>query len=245
MDYAIFVVHRYEREKENCTSKQDAMANAIVGAFLSLIGSSLTTVAGFGALCFMNFTIGLDIGIVMMKGVVLGVITCVTILPAMILLFDEPIHKYTHKSMIPTISKLTVFVMKYKRIALTLFLIAFIPSYYFQSHVPIYYDISRALPETLESNIGKKKLEQDFGMTTSHIIVMKDDLKPYEMDSLIDELEQIDGIKSVIAYQKFVGKGVPDSFVPQSIKDVLKKDGSQMIMLNSVILIKKSIEHQK
>ncbi|WP_454964238.1 efflux RND transporter permease subunit [Filifactor alocis] len=245
MDYAIFVVHRYEREKENCTSKQDAMANAIVGAFLSLIGSSLTTVAGFGALCFMNFTIGLDIGIVMMKGVVLGVITCVTILPAMILLFDEPIHKYTHKSMIPTISKLTDFVMKYKRIALTLFLIAFIPSYYFQSHVPIYYDISRALPETLESNIGKKKLEQDFGMTTSHIIVMKDDLKPYEMDSLIDELEQIDGIKSVIAYQKFVGKGVPDSFVPQSIKDVLKKDGSQMIMLNSSYeLASDEVNHQ-
>lgn len=245
MDYAIFVVHRYEREKENCTSKQDAMANAIVGAFLSLIGSSLTTVAGFGALCFMNFTIGLDIGIVMMKGVVLGVITCVTILPAMILLFDGPIHKYTHKSMIPTISKLTDFVMKYKRIALTLFLIAFIPSYYFQSHVPIYYDISRALPETLEANIGKKKLEQDFGMTTSHIIVMKDDLKPYEMDSLIDELEQIDGIKSVIAYQKFVGKGVPDSFVPQSIKDVLKKDGSQMIMLNSSYeLASDEVNHQ-
>lgn len=233
MDYAIFVLHRYEEEKLKYKDKQEAMSKAIVAAFISLAGSSLTTVAGFGALCFMGFTIGLDLGVVMMKGVVLGVLTCVTFLPAMILLFDEWIHKYRHSSLISDFYKTTDFILKHRKIAIIIFLLTFIPTFYFQSNVPIYYDISRALPKTLESNIGKEKLKKDFAMTTSHIIVVRDDIKEVQMSNMIKELENIDGIKNVLAYQRLISPAIPDSFIPQKIKDVLKKDSMQMIVLNS------------
>ena len=233
MDYAIFVVHRYDEEKNNYDNKIDAMAKAITSAFLSLAGSSLTTVAGFAALCFMGFTIGMDLGIVMMKGVVLGVLTCVTFLPALILIFDESIHKYTHKTLIPDVEKLTDFILKHRNIAILIFLISFIPSYYFQSNIRIYYDISSSLPKTIESNIGKEKLKNDFKMSTSHIIVMRDDIKEYEMRDMTNKLENIDGIKSVLSYSNLVGPGIPDSFVPKQLRDSLKKNNMQMIMLNS------------
>ena len=193
------------------------MAKAITSAFLSLAGSSLTTVAGFAALCFMGFTIGMDLGIVMMKGVVLGVLTCVTFLPALILIFDESIHKYTHKTLIPDVEKLTDFILKHRNIAILIFLISFIPSYYFQSNIRIYYDISSSLPKTIESNIGKEKLKNDFKMSTSHIIVMRDDIKEYEMRDMTNKLEKIDGIKSVLSYSNLVGPGIPDSFVPKQL----------------------------
>lgn len=233
MDYAIFVVHRYDEEKNNYNDKKVAMQHAIVGAFLSLAGSSLTTVAGFGALCFMGFTIGMDLGLVMMKGVVLGVLTCVTFLPALILIFDEPIHKYTHKSLIPEFNKLTDFILERRKSAILIFLIAFLPAFYYQSNVPIYYDISKALPDTLQANIGKEKLEKDFGMGTSHMIVMKDDINDRKMIQMFDELEEIEGVKSTVGYQKLIGPAIPDSFVPQSIKDMFKKDSSQMILISS------------
>lgn len=233
MDYAIFVLHRYEEEKLNCKDNKEAMSNAIVGAFISLAGSSLTTVAGFGALCFMGFGIGLDIGIVMMKGVVFGVLTCLTFLPAMILIFDPLIHKYRHSSLIPDFYKTTDFILKHRKTAIIIFLFTFIPTFYFQANVPIYYDISRALPKTLESNIGKEKLKKDFNMSTSHIIVMKDSIRQIQMSNMIKELENIDGIKNVLAYQKFVSPAIPDSFIPQKIKNLLKKDSLEMIILNS------------
>ena len=245
MDYAIFVLHRYDEEKELLDNKVDAMATAIVESFLSLMGSSLTTVAGFAALCFMSFTLGTDLGVVMMKGVVLGVITSVTLLPALILIFDEPIHKYTHKSLIPDFHVLTDFVLKHRKTAILIFLVAFIPTYYFQSHLPIYYDISRSLPATLQANIGKEKLKHDFDMSTTHIIVMKDGIKETKMVNMIKELEDIEGIKNVLGYQKLVGPAIPDSFVPQNIKDIMKKDGEQMILLNSTYeLATPEVNHQ-
>lgn len=233
MDYAIFVVHRYDENKARYDDKIDAMAASMVESLLSLVGSSLTTVAGFAALCFMGFTLGFDLGVVMIKGVILGVITCVTFLPALILIFDESIHKYVHRSLIPEFDHLTDIILKHRKLAVFIFLIAFLPTYYFQSNVPIYYDISRSLPETLESNIGKEKLKSEFDMATSHIIVMKDDIPEHTMINMIDELEDIEGIKSVLGYQKLVGPAIPDFFIPDDIKDVLKKDDEQMLILNS------------
>ncbi|MGP1567760.1 MAG: efflux RND transporter permease subunit [Peptoanaerobacter stomatis] len=236
MDYAIFVVHRYDEEKNNYDDKKIAMQHAIVGAFLSLAGSSLTTVAGFGALCFMSFTLGMDLGLVMMKGVILGVLTCVTFLPALILIFDKVIHKYTHKSLIPEFHRLTDFILEKRKTAILIFLIAFLPALYYQSHVSVYYDISRALPKTLQSNIGKDKLENDFGMGTSHMIVMKDDIENKEMKKMFNELEDVKGIKRSVGYEKFIGPAIPDSFIPQNLKDMFKKDSSQMILISSKYL---------
>ena len=236
MDYAIFVVHRYDEEKNNYDDKKIAMQHAIVGAFLSLAGSSLTTVAGFGALCFMSFTLGMDLGLVMMKGVILGVLTCVTFLPALILIFDKVIHKYTHTSLIPEFHRLTDFILEKRKTAILIFLIAFLPALYYQSHISIYYDISRALPKTLQSNIGKDKLENDFGMGTSHMIVMKDDIENKEMKKMFNELEDVKGIKRSVGYEKFIGPAIPDSFIPQNLKDMFKKDSSQMILISSQYL---------
>ncbi|MBS6062836.1 efflux RND transporter permease subunit [Criibacterium bergeronii] len=234
VDYAIFVVHRYDEEKEKCNNSKLAMENAIVGAFLSLAGSSLTTIAGFGSLCFMGFTIGIDLGLVMMKGVVIGVLTCVTFLPAAILLLDDKIKKYTHKSLIPSTDNLTDRVFKRRKLAVLFILIMMLPAYYMQSHVPVYYNISQSLPKTIDANIGKNKLENDFGMSDSHIIVMSDDIPASDMIIFFKKLEKIDGVKTVLGYQKIIGKGIPDSFIPDSIKDIFKKDGKQTIIINSM-----------
>lgn len=232
-DYSIFVIHRYDEEKRNFEDKRDAMAKAIVVAYKSLVGSSLTTIAGFGSLCFMDFALGKDIGLVMMKGVVFGVLTCVTILPALILIFDEPIHKYTHKTWIPTFEKLTDFILSHRKTAILIFLIAFMPALYLQSQTKIYYNIDRSLPRSLPSNIANAKLKQDFDMATSHFVILKDDIKAYKMKEMMDQIEQVEGIKNVVGYDRFVGPSIPDSFVPQKMKDIFKKDGLQMLMLNS------------
>lgn len=232
-DYAIFILHRYEEEKENYADRRDAMATAIVQGFSSISGSSLTTIAGFGALCFMNFSIGFDLGIVMMKGVALGVVTCLTVLPALLLIFDEAIHKYTHRTLIPSFDKLTDIVLKHKKTAVVIFLIMFIPAFYWQANTEIYYNINKSLPATIQANVGLDKLKSEYGMETNHIVILRDDIDVKMMKDLIDDLEDLPAIKSVVAYQKFVGAGIPDSFIPESIKEVFKKDGLQMVMINS------------
>ncbi len=233
MDYAIFILHRYEEEKQNHSDRRDAMAAAIVQGFKSISGSSLTTIAGFGALCFMNFAIGFDLGIVMMKGVALGVITCLTVLPALLLLFDGPIHKYTHRSLIPTFDKLTDIILKHKKTAVIIFLLMFIPAFYWQSNTGIYYNINKSLPSTIQANVGLDKLKTEYGMETTHIVILKDDIPFNTMKRSVEQLEGIAGVKNVVAYQKMIGAGIPDSYVPADIKDAFKKDGLQTVMINS------------
>ncbi len=233
MDYAIFILHRYEEEKENFADRRDAMATAVVQGFKSISGSSLTTVAGFGALCFMNFAIGFDLGVVMMKGVVLGVLTCLTILPALLLIFDGPIHKYTHKSLIPTFDKLTDIILKHKKTAVVIFLLMFIPAFYWQANTGIYYNINKSLPTDIQANIGLEKLKQEYGMETTHIAILRDDIQANIMKEVVSEIEELDGVKSVVAYEKLIGAGIPDSYIPDDIKDAFKKDGLQMVMINS------------
>ncbi len=233
MDYAIFILHRYEEEKQNHSDRRDAMAAAIVQGFKSISGSSLTTIAGFGALCFMNFSIGFDLGVVMMKGVALGVVTCLTVLPALLLLFDGPIHKYSHKSLIPTFDKLTDIILKHKKTAVIIFLLMFIPAFYWQSNTGIYYNINKSLPSTIQANVGLDKLKAEYGMETTHIVILKDDIPFNTMKRSVEQLEDVVGVKNVVAYQKMIGAGIPDSYIPDAIKDAFKKDGLQMVMINS------------
>ncbi len=244
-DYAIFIVHRYEEEKEFHEDKRDAMAVAMVQGFKAISGSSLTTIAGFGALCFMQFAIGFDLGTVMMKGVAFGVITCVTILPALILIFEGPIHKYEHRSIIPTFDKLTDIILKHKKTAVLFFLLMFLPALYWQANTEIYYDINKSLPKTIQANEGLAKLKKDYHMETSHVIIMKDDIPTYKTNKMIKDIEKLSGIKSVVGVEKFVGSGVPQEFIPDSLKDDFEKDGLQMIMVNSTLPVAtKSVNKQ-
>lgn len=234
-DYAIFIVHRYEEEKEVTDDRNEAMATAMVQGFRSISGSSLTTIAGFGALCFMNFSIGLDLGIVMMKGVALGVFTCVTILPAFILMFDKQIHKYTHRTLIPEFDGLTDKILKHKKMAALFFVIMFFPAFYWQANTGIYYNINKALPATIQANEGLDKLKQEYGMETNHIIIMDEKIPAHTMKQFAEDIEQLDGVKSVVSLDKILGPGIPVSFLPDSISETFKKDGLQMIMVNSTL----------
>ncbi len=233
MDYAIFILHRYEEEKINFEDRRDAMAKAIVQGFKSISGSSLTTIAGFGALCFMNFSIGMDLGIVMMKGVALGVLTCVTVLPALILVFDDAIHKYTHRAIIPTFDKLTDIILKHKKTAVLIFLLLFLPALYWQANTEIYYNINQSLPSTIQANIGLEKLKADFGMETTHIAILKSDIQAKTMKKLIDDIDALPAVKNVTGVEKIIGAGVPNDFIPESIHDIFKKDGLQTLMITS------------
>ncbi len=234
-DYAIFIVHRYEEEKELTDDRNEAMATAMVQGFKSISGSSLTTIAGFGALCFMNFSIGLDLGIVMMKGVALGVFTCVTILPAFILIFDKQIHKYTHRTLIPNFDRLTDVILKHKKTAAIFFLIMFLPAFYWQTNTEIYYNINKALPSTIQANEGLDKLKTEYGMETNHIIIMDADIPSYIMKDFVDDLENLDGVKSAVSLDKMIGPGIPVSFLPDSISETFKKDDLQMVMVSSTL----------
>ncbi len=244
-DYAIFIVHRYEEEVQICDNKKDAMAKAMVQGFRSISGSSLTTIAGFGALCFMQFAIGMDLGLVMMKGVALGVLTCVTILPALILIFDKQIHKYTHKTLIPSFDKLSDIILKHKKTAVLLFLLMFLPAFYWQSNTAIYYNINKALPDSIQANQGLAKLKADYNMETTDVIIMRDDIPSKQMQELISDLEDLPAIKSVVGLDKVVGAGLPESFIPEGIRETFEKDGLQMIMVNSKLPVATELVNQQ
>lgn len=233
MDYSIFLIHRYDEELGRHDDKRDAMAAAIKSTFVSLLGSSTTTVAGFAALCFMRLTLGRDIGIVMMKGVVLGVITVVTVLPSLILVFDKSIHKYRHKSLIPGFDGVTALLLKHRYAFIAFFLIMFLPAFYAQSHTELYYNLDASLPEDLPSIVATNKLKDEFDMASTHFIITDDSIEPYKMNRMIKEVEKVEGIANVLAYDKVIGPVIPDSFIPQEIKDICKKDGKQIIMVNS------------
>lgn len=233
MDFSIFLLHRYDEEKENGMNSEDAMVHAIVNTFTSISGSSLTTIAGFLAMCTMSLTLGADIGIVMAKGVVLGVLSTVIILPALILFFDKPIHKYTHRTFIPKLTKLSAFVTKYHKSVLLLSVLLFIPFAIAQSKADVYYTLTDSLPADLPSVMGTNELKKQFDMATSHFVILDDSVEGYQIRDICKQIEKMDGITSVVAYEKFLGSGIPEEFIPEDVKDSFAKGGKKMFMVNT------------
>lgn len=233
MDYSIFLYRRYEEERLHCEDRRDAMAKAIVAAFTSLSGSSMTTIAGFLALCFMRLTLGRDIGIVMAKGVVLGVATVVLVLPALLLIFDARIQKHQHKCLIPSFDKVNHFILRHHRVFAALFLLLFLPAVYAENHAQIYYKLDESLPEDLPSIVANGKLKDDYDMASSHFVILKDSLTATDMNQMERRIEAVDGITSVVSYHSMLGTGIPDFFIPAQVKEMLKQGGYQMMMVNS------------
>ena len=233
MDYSIFLYHRYKDERTNYDDKRDAMAQAIIAAFRSLSGSSVTTIAGFLALCFMRLTLGRDIGIVMAKGVVLGVATVILVLPALILLFDKQIDKHRHKQLIPSMTRINQFVLRHRVAFVVLTLLLFLPSIYAQNHTNVYYKLDESLPRDLPSIVGNEKLKDEFDMATSHFVVLRDDIPSMDMTEMENQLKALPGITGLVSYHAMLGTGIPDFFIPDAVKDMLKQGGYQMMMVNS------------
>lgn len=233
MDYSIFLINRYDEEKPKFQDRRDAMASAIKSTFLSLAGSSMTTVAGFFALCFMNLGLGKDIGIVMMKGVVLGVLSTVTILPSLILLFDKPIHKYTHRNLFPDFTKSSDFLIRHRKVFVALGLLLIGPAAFFQANTKMYYNLDRSLPKDLDSIVALNRVKKDFNMATTHFVILNDNLKSYQVKQMSAQIKNLDGVENVFAYEDFIGPSVPADFIPDSIQNICKKDGKQILMVNS------------
>ena len=233
MDYSIFLYSRYREEQSNYADNRDAMAKAIEAAMTSLSGSSLTTIAGFLALCFMRLLLGRDIGIVMAKGVMIGVLTVICVLPALLLVFDRPIKKYQHKIILPDCTKLNGFIVKHSKAFVALFLLLFIPTAYAQSHAPVYYKLDLAMPQDLPSIVATNKLRSDYDMATTHFILVHDSVGNSNLKEMTAKLETVDGVETVLSYGKIVSPQIPDFFVPQKLSDMFKKDGLQMVVVNS------------
>lgn len=233
MDYSIFLVDRYHEEKQIYGDRNEAMANAIVKSMTALTGSSLTTVFGFAALMFMQFSMGFDIGFVMAKGVVMGIITVVTVLPALVLLTEKYIDKFKHRSLMPNFSKINEWVFKHKKALAIVFVILLIPSYFIQSKANLYYSMDKALPQDLVSVRGLNQLKNDFGMASSQFIIFDDSLPAGEIMQMEDEIGELEGIGSIISYGTFLGPAVESSIVPDEILKICKADGLQLMMVNS------------
>ena len=233
MDYSIFLYHRYEEEREHYEDKRDAMTQAIIAAFRSLSGSSMTTIAGFLALCFMRLTLGKDIGIVMAKGVVLGVATVILVLPSLVLVFDKQIDRHHHRTLIPSFDRVNRMIYKARVPLVILTLVLFLPAVYAQKHANIYYKLDESLPRDLPSIVSNEKLKDDFDMATSHFVVLRDDLSSADMAEMEEQLEDIPGITSLVSYHSMLGTGIPDFFIPDTVKDMLRQEGYQLMMINS------------
>ncbi len=233
MDYSVFLIDRFEEEKPKYADNRDAMASAIQGAFLSLSGSSLTTIFGFLALCFMDLSLGKDIGLVMAKGVVFGVLTVTIVLPALVLQCDKIIHKYRHRSFIPKFDKLNNFVINHKKVWVAIFVVLFIPSYIMQSNVNVYYSMDRMLPDDIGCIAALNKMKEEFNMATSHFIIVDDSLDASDLVKMENEIKGTAGVTNMVAYNSFVGSGIPDSMIPDDLKSIAKSGGRQMILVNT------------
>lgn len=225
MDYSIFLVNCYEENKGRFPGeKERAMAHAISNTFKSVVGSSITTVAGFIALCFMSFTLGKDMGIVMAKGVVIGVLCCVTLLPSMILIFDKAIEKTKHKALLPDFSKASAFITKHYKVWLVLFLVLLYPAIYGNNHTDVYYNIDKSLPADLDSNVANAKLKDTFDMSNIHMVLLENGLEAKEKSEMLEELKKVDGVRWALGMDSFVGPALPDSMIPKDVKKMLRSD---------------------
>lgn len=234
MDYSIFLLSSYEENKERFPDdKERAMGHAIANTFKSIVGSSVTTIAGFAALCFMTFALGRDLGIVSAKGVVIGVICCVTVLPAMILIFDKPIEKTKHKPLIKSMDRLSGFITKHYKIWLVIFLVLLAPAIYGNSNTKIYYNIAKSLPSTLDSNVANEKLEEDFDMSVLHMVMMDKDMDAKDKRDMLNAIDEVDGVKWTISLNSLVGATIPDSMIPKDIKSMLQSDNWELAFVCS------------
>ena len=234
MDYSIFLMHSYEEQQVRYDGdKKRAMAHAISQTFSSVIGSSVTTIAGFIALCFMSFTLGLDIGIVMVKGVIFGVIACVTILPSMILCCDKIIEKTKHKPFLPDIGRISDKVTKRYLVYVVLFLLFLFPAIYGNNHTAVYYNLDETLPKDLPSIIANEKLKEDYDMNTTHMILVDSSVSSTDVNKMIKEMDKVDGVKWALGLDSLVGPSVPSDMIPESVSSMLKNDKYQLLLVNS------------
>ena len=234
MDYSIFLMHSYQEQQVRYNGdKERAMAHAISQTFSSVIGSSVTTVAGFIALCFMSFTLGKDIGIVMAKGVIFGVLVCVTVLPSMILCCDKLIEKTKHKPLLPDIGRISDKVTKRYVIYVVAFVILLFPAIYGNNHTGVYYNLDESLPKDLPSVIANTKLKEDYNMNTTHMILVDSSVAGSDVKKMSQEIEKVDGVKWVLGLDNLVGSGVPTDILPESVTSMLKNDKYQLLMVNS------------
>ena len=237
LDYSIFLWHSYKEQKEHIQDKDEAMANAIHLTFTSILGSSLTTVAGFVSICFMSFTLGRDLGIVMSKGVVMGVLGTVVLLPCVIRLMDRPIEKTSHRPLLPNVGGIGRFVTRhYKALCIVLALMIF-PSFYGYQNVDVYYDMSRVMPPELKSVIANKKLEETFDMATTHLLLVDSDVSQKDVRDMTDEMQKVDGVRSVIGIDSLLGAGIPESIVPPEALRMVKGERYQLMLVNSAYII--------
>lgn len=228
MDYSIFLLNSFENYKKKYDSKDRAMAHAIADTFKSVAGSSVTTIAGFLALCVMTFALGRDMGIVMAKGVVIGVICCITTLPAMILVFDGVIEKTKHKPLVKSLDKASGFITKHYKVWLLVFLVMLYPAVYGNNHTQIYYNIDKSLPATLDSNVSNEKLKEDFDMSTVHMILLKNGMDSKEKTQMLDQIDKVDGVKWSLGMNSLIGPTFPESMIPSNIKKMLQSDNYEV-----------------
>lgn len=233
MDYSIFLLHRFQEEKNKCSHREEAMSNAIQATFSSITSSSITTIAGFLALCGMQLTLGKDIGIVMAKGVIFGVLSTIIILPSLLMRFDRYIVKWHHTILLKEPKMLPSFLTKHYKSIPIVFLLIFIPMSYAQAHTNVYYDLNSTMPQSFPSVIGTNKLKDQFHMTTTHFLLVDESLKNYQIKDICDQVEQLDGVYSVVSYESIIGGGIPEQLEPEAIKNILQNGGKKMILVNS------------
>ena len=233
LDYSIFLWHSYKEQKELAEDRDEAMAEAIRLTFTSILGSSLTTIAGFVSICFMSFTLGRDLGIVMSKGVVMGLLGPVVLLPCVIRLLDRAIEKTSHKPLLPNVRGIGRFAAKhYKALAVALVVLA-VPAFYGYSHVKVYYDMSKVMPETLPSVIANNKLNETFDMASAHLILVDADIPQAEVRKMTEEMRRVDGVKDVIGVDSLLGSEIPESILPKDVLSLIKGDRYQLMLVNS------------
>ena len=233
MDYSIFLLHRYDEERESRENKVEAMANAIEATIESVVGSALTTVAGFLALCVMDLALGKDIGLVMAKGVVIGVICTITILPALVLTFDKVIHKYKHKNILPTFQKSSSFIIKHHKVIVLISLLILIPAAIGKEKASVYYNLDESLPDNLPSIVANDKLKNEFNMVSTNIILLRYDLDRYKVKEMVKELNNVDGVTMAAALESVLGSRIPENFLPNELLEQVKKGGYEGIIVNS------------
>ncbi len=240
LDYSIFLWHSYEEQKEIYESKEEAMSEAISQTWSSVTGSSITTIAGFIALCFMTYTLGLDLGIVMAKGVIIGVIGCVTILPSLILVFNKFLSRFSHKNFIPKMDGLVNFILKYHKLIIILFIIILIPGYIGNSKKQVYYDLSSKLsvesgmnPDEVKFSVANGKLSEYFGVGTTEMILCDSDMSAKDAQNMISEIETVEGVDYCLGYNSIVDGTIPDELIPEDIKSELKSENYQLMLINS------------
>ncbi len=234
IDYSIFLWHSYKEQKDIFPDdNKEAMAVAISKTISSVVSSSVTTVAGFLALCFMSYTLGLDMGIVMAKGVVIGVICCITVLPSMILIFDKAITKTMHRDIIPSLDKPADFIIKHHAAFIVAFTAILIPAVYGQTHTDVYYNLTDTLPKDLNSVVANAKLEEEYGMASTHIVMCRSDMTSKDVNKMISEMKEVDGVNFTMSLDSLIGPSIPQEVVPESVTKILKNGDWQMMLVGS------------